>query len=143
MNPVEVELHAQEIRKLQISTVIVVGVFSPLDTSQLPQEEQVKLILEKHIPGVDVVCSRDIGRVGFLERENAAILNGSILKFARKTIQGFQDAILGLGLSCPIYLTQNDGTVMSVRAAAVAPIKTFSSGATVSIELVEIARLCV
>lgn len=80
-----------------------------------------------------MVCSRDIGRVGFLERENAAILNGSILKFARKTIRGFQDAINGLGLHCPLFLTQNDGTVMDVEAAAIAPIKTFSSGATVSL----------
>ena len=67
-----------------------------------------------------------------MERENAAILNGSILKFARKTIKGFQDAITGIGLNCPLYLTQNDGTVMDVAAASVAPIKTFSSGATVS-----------
>lgn len=88
--------------------------------------------MQQIIPDIDVVCSRDIGRVGFLERENAAILNGSILKFARKTISGFQDAINGLGLHCPLFLTQNDGTVMDIDAAAVAPIKTFSSGATVS-----------
>lgn len=127
----EVLLHAEEIRKRNITTVIVVGVFSPLDTADVPQEDQVKNLLQQHIPGIDVVCSRDIGRIGFLERENAAILNGSILKFARKTLRGFQDAIQSLGLTCPLYLTQNDGTVMDVAAAAAAPIKTFSSGATV------------
>lgn len=124
-------MHAAEIRKRNISTVVVVGVFSPLDTADLPQEEEVKHILEREIPGVDVVCSKDIGRVGFVERENAAILNGSILRFARRTIQGFQRAIRDLGLSCPLYLTQNDGTIMDASAATLAPIKTFSSGATV------------
>lgn len=99
----------------------------------MSQEEQVKLILQQQIPDLDVVCSRDIGRVGFVERENAAILNGCILKFARKTINGFQRAIADLGLSCPLYLTQNDGTIMEAAAAALAPIRTFSSGATVSL----------
>lgn len=129
----EVKLHADEIRKRNLTAVIVVGVFSPLDTTETPQEEQVKHILKEKLPDVDVVCSRDIGRVGFLERENASILNGSMLKFARKTIRGFQDAVHGLALSCPVYLTQNDGTVMDTTSAAMTPIKTFSSGATVSL----------
>ncbi|RFU74566.1 hydantoinase [Trichoderma arundinaceum] len=133
INTTEIFHHAEEIRRRGISTVIVVGVFSPLDTAADPQEEQVRQILQQNIPDIDVVCSRDLGRVGFLERENAAILNGSILKFARKTIRSFQDAIRGLGLRCPLFLTQNDGTVMDVVAAAVAPIKTFSSGATNSL----------
>ncbi|KAF7558031.1 hypothetical protein G7046_g5923 [Stylonectria norvegica] len=133
INPAEVLKHAHEIRERKISTVIVVGVFSPLDMAEMSQEEEVKRILQKEIPGVDVVCSRDIGRVGFVERENAAILNGSILKFARRTIQSFQNAIAELGLSCPLYLTQNDGTVMEAAAATLAPIKTFSSGATNSL----------
>lgn len=68
-----------------------------------------------------------------MERENAAILNGSILKFARKTIRNFQLAIAELGLRCPLYVTQNDGTILEAAAAARTPIKTFSSGATVSL----------
>lgn len=109
----------------------VVGVFSPVDVSDVSQEEQVKRILQREIPNVDVVCSRDIGRVGFVERENASILNASILKFARRTIRGFQKAILDLKLLCPLYLTQNDGTAMDAETARSTPIKTFSSGATV------------
>ncbi|KAI5468172.1 hypothetical protein BGZ63DRAFT_399694 [Mariannaea sp. PMI_226] len=129
----EVIAHADEIRKRNISTVIVVGVFSPLDTSDISQENYAKSILQQEIPGADIVCSRDIGRVGFIERENAAILNGSILKFARRTIQSFRQAISELGLGCPLYLTQNDGTIIDAEAAALAPIKTFSSGATNSL----------
>jgi hypothetical protein len=112
---------------------VVNGVFSPLDTSPVTQEEQVKKILQRHIPGVDVVCSRDIGRVGYLERENAAILNAAILAFGRVTIGRFQKSIEALGIDCPLYLTQNDGTVLDARAASLAPIRTFSSGATNSL----------
>jgi N-methylhydantoinase A/oxoprolinase/acetone carboxylase beta subunit len=57
-------------------------------------------------------------------------LNASILPFARKTIKSFQKPIRGLGLHCPIFITQNDGTVLSGEAAARLPIRTFSSGPT-------------
>jgi N-methylhydantoinase A/oxoprolinase/acetone carboxylase beta subunit len=110
-----------------------VGIFSNLDSAEVTQEQRVKSILEECIPGIDVVCSRDMGSGGFVERENASIINASILTLARETISGFQDAVSRLGLECPLYLTQNDGTVMSAQAASNAPIKTFSSGATVGI----------
>lgn len=35
-----------------------------------------------------------------------------------------------LGLNCPLYLTQNDGTLTSAAEAAGLPVRTFNSGAT-------------
>jgi N-methylhydantoinase A/oxoprolinase/acetone carboxylase beta subunit len=72
----------------------------------------------------------EVGQVGLLERENAAILNAAILPFARKTIGGFYKAMKSLNLSCPLYLTQNDGTLTDAHNASRLPIRTFSSGAT-------------
>lgn len=71
-----------------------------------------------------------MANLGFLERENAAILNASILVFARKTINAFRRAMGRLKLTCPIFLTQNDGTVLPAQIAARLPIRTFSSGST-------------
>ena len=71
-----------------------------------------------------------MGQVGLLERENAPILNASILTFAQRTIRGFQKAILALNLTCPLFLTQNDGTLTTAAAAAQLPIRTFASGPT-------------
>jgi DUF917 family protein len=69
--------------------------------------------------------------LGFLERENAAILNAAILRHARRTITAFHRAIAELGLqSCPLYLTQNDGTLLDANVAASLPIRTFASGVT-------------
>ena len=132
MDEREILEHAKSISEAGISTVVVNGVFAPLDAKTPTQEEQVKEILQQHISGLDVICSRDIGRLGYLERENAAILNAAILSFGRQTINRFQAAIEELGIDCPLYLTQNDGTVLDAVAAARAPIRTFSSGATVS-----------
>ncbi len=47
-----------------------------------------------------------------LERENAAILNESLKSFAVKTITAFHKALKDLELDCPLYLTQNDGTLI-------------------------------
>ena len=72
-----------------------------------------------------------VANLGFVERENAAILNASILRFARQTVAAFRRAMRGrLALSCPLFLTQNDGTLIPAHLAARLPIRTFASGAT-------------
>ncbi|KEF51868.1 uncharacterized protein A1O9_12206 [Exophiala aquamarina CBS 119918] len=129
----EVRSFADTLSEAEVKTVVVNGVFAPLDTSTVTQEEEVKTMLLKAIPGIDIVCSRDIGRIGYLERENASILNAAILAFGRVTISRFQKAVEALGVSCPLYLTQNDGTVLDAYSASRTPIRTFSSGATNSL----------
>ncbi|KAK6005849.1 hypothetical protein QM012_007491 [Aureobasidium pullulans] len=129
LNEQQVRDECTAIREKGLNDIAVVGVFSPLDIEG-KQEERVREIVLEEIPDADVVLSHEIGQIGFLERENATILNTSILKFARNTIRGFKAAIRLLGLKCPLYLTQNDGTIIDANAAEKCPIKTFSSGPT-------------
>ncbi|KAI1202117.1 hypothetical protein F5X97DRAFT_253617 [Nemania serpens] len=117
------------IREKGIRSVVVNGIFSPIDTVYR-QEERAADLVRAEIPGCDVVCSREVANLGFLERENAAILNASILAFARKTIRSFREPVRRLGLRCPVFVTQNDGTILSSDMAARLPIRTFSSGPT-------------
>lgn len=117
------------IKEKGIDAVVISGVFSPID-DHFHQEDQVRKIVLRELPGVDVVCSSEVARIGFLERENASILNASILKFARRTLRGFRAAMKRLNLKCALYLTQNDGTLIDAPAAARLPIRTFSSGPT-------------
>ena len=79
-----------------------------------------------------IPCPFPVGQVGLLERENASILNASILSFAQRTIRGFQKAMHALSLTCPLFLTQNDGTLTTAASAARLPIRTFASGPTSS-----------
>ncbi|KAI0601202.1 hypothetical protein F4775DRAFT_543161 [Biscogniauxia sp. FL1348] len=81
-------------------------------------------------PELDVVCSHGVGAPGLVERENATILNASILRTARRTIRGFRRAMARLKLDAPLYLSQNDGTLIDAEGAAEFPIKTFASGPT-------------
>jgi DUF917 family protein/N-methylhydantoinase A/oxoprolinase/acetone carboxylase beta subunit len=118
------------IKEKHIKSVVVNGIFSPIDTVERQEERAAAIIKRELGEQVDVVLSKTVANLGFLERENAAILNASILSFARKTIVSFQDPIKKLGLNCPVFITQNDGTILSGEAASRLPIRTFSSGPT-------------
>lgn len=120
---------ALEIVASGVHCVALVGVFAPLDHAGIHEETCKKIMLEA-APELIVVCSRDLGSTGILERENATILNAAILNTAKRTILGFKRAMARLGLSCPLYLSQNDGTLLEADAAADHPIKTFASGPT-------------
>lgn len=115
-----------------INSIVVCGVYSPIDVDKR-QEDQVRDIILRKIPNADVVCSHEVANIGFMERENASILNASILKFARQTITGFNTILQRLQLSCGLFLTQNDGTLVDVLQAIRLPIRTFLSGPTNSI----------
>ncbi|OAP63751.1 hypothetical protein AYL99_02978 [Fonsecaea erecta] len=132
LNPDQIKATAAAIVEVGIQYVAVVGVFSALDHNGI-HEERCRALLQQFEPSLSVVCSGQIGGTGLLTRENATILNAAILGFARRTIRGFRLAMHKLDLSCPLYLTQNDGTLTDAAVAAELPIKTFASGPTNSL----------
>ena len=118
---------ARRIRESGIRSVAVAAVFSPVDPVC---EERAREILAEECPEAAVTLSRDLGRIGLLERENAALLNAALVELARKTVAGFTQAITASGIAAPLFLTQNDGTVMAAEAATTLPVVTFASGPT-------------
>lgn len=118
---------AREIRQRGIRAVAVSSVFSPVNGTH---ERRAAEIVTEVIPDAHVTLSGSIGRIGLLERENAAILNASLGELARRTTAGFEAAMGRTGITAPFYVTQNDGTLMSAEFAAGHPVLTFASGAT-------------
>ncbi|XDG10198.1 hypothetical protein ABKA04_009813 [Annulohypoxylon sp. FPYF3050] len=129
LDPTQIKACVDELRSKGVAAVALVGVFSPLDHEGIHEEECKRQMLAIN-PALDIVCSHNIGPPGLLERENATILNASILATARKTVRGFNLAMKHLQLDCPLYLSQNDGTLVGANEAADFPIKTFASGPT-------------
>ncbi|KAF6823625.1 hydantoinase [Colletotrichum musicola] len=126
----QVVAECARIRESGAGAVVIAGVYSPIDEA-FRQEERVRDIVLREVPGVDVIVSREASAsIGFVERENAAILNGAILRYARRTVDRFRLAMKRLDLACPLFLTQNDGTILDAASAAKIPIRTFSSGPT-------------
>ena len=118
---------AREIRDAGIRSVAVSAVFSPLNPAC---EEAAVAILREHCPDVAITLSHHLGRIGLLERENAALLNASLVDLARDTVTAFTRALDEVGVRAPLYLTQNDGTVMPAGQAEAFPVFSFASGPT-------------
>jgi N-methylhydantoinase A/oxoprolinase/acetone carboxylase beta subunit len=118
---------ARRIRDSGWRSVAIAASFSPLDPSH---EELARAILAAECPGAHVTVSHELGRIGLLERENAALLNAALADLARVTIAGFRDAIAASHIDAPLFITQNDGTVMSAEMAMALPVMSFASGAT-------------
>lgn len=118
---------AAAMRAAGIGSVAISSIFSPLDRSH---EAEAAMIVRAAIPDVQITLSSDLGRIGLLERENAGLLNAALADLARDTIAAFADAVAASGLSAPLYITQNDGTVVGAAEAARLPVYSFASGAT-------------
>jgi N-methylhydantoinase A/oxoprolinase/acetone carboxylase beta subunit len=110
-----------------LTSVGVASVFSPL-TAECEQEAA--RILAEEMPGASITQSHELGRIGLLERENVTLLNACLQDLARTTVAAFSDALRGSGLSAPLYLTQNDGTIMRAETAIRFPVWCFASGPT-------------
>src|SRR5215211_1348965 len=126
-DPDEIKSAAADITAKGITAIAVSSVFSPVNPAM---EEEATSILEAEVPGATVTRSSEIGRIGLLERENAAILNSCLHALAKQTVEAFRRSIAELGITAPLYLTQNDGTLMSADFAEQYPVLTFASGPT-------------
>ncbi len=127
LDAAELRAAVQDMRRRDVRAVAVSGVFSPVNTAH---EEAAAEIIGQEAPDLSVSLSHRNGRMGLLERENAAVLNACLSDTARMTVQAIERALQSLGLQAPLYLSQNDGTLMDAQFAARFPVLTISSGPT-------------
>lgn len=113
-----------------ITQVAISCIFSQLDAEH---ELRAAEIVSRVAPHLEVSLSSELGRVGLLERENAAIMNASLRPLAAKVATAFADALVRLNLTCPWYVSQNDGTLMSAERLRQHPVLTFAAGPTNSL----------
>jgi len=111
-----------------VEAIAVVGVFSPMNRDQ---EIQVLQLIKKMAgPMFPVTLSSDIGGIGFLERENATLLNSALKKVVGRGFEALEMAVKGMGVQAPLYMIHNDGSVMDMQRAIDFPIFTISAGQT-------------
>lgn len=129
---------SQQIVAAGIPCIVVSGVFSPL---RADQEQQAAAILQAEAAAalraqagaaeveaaggssaaapqqLFVSQSHELGQLGLLERENAAVLNAALLPLAQCVVPACVAALREAGLSCPLYFSGNDGTLLSAEEA--------------------------
>ncbi|NKL54007.1 hydantoinase/oxoprolinase N-terminal domain-containing protein [Rhizobium leguminosarum] len=118
---------AGEIRSRGLTAASITSVFSPVTPDM---ELRVAEILGNEIPGLSISLSHEVGRVGFLERENASVMNASLADLSRKVVSSFRNALKELAIHAPFYISQNDGTLMVPDYVERYPVLTFASGPT-------------
>jgi N-methylhydantoinase A/oxoprolinase/acetone carboxylase beta subunit len=105
-----------------VGAIAVTGTFSPIDDAQ----ERAAEALLAGVTDLPVTRGHEIGGLGLLERENAAILNAALGEVITGVIEGLLAAADQLGAAA--FLTQNDGTVMRPELARRLPVLTIGSG---------------
>lgn len=127
MDPDEIKRVAADVAERGISSVAISSVFAPVNSEM---ELRAAEILCAEVPELKVSCSHEFGRIGLLERENATVLNASLIDLAGRIVDALTAALRGAGITAPLLLSQNDGTVMDVEYARRFPVATFASGPT-------------
>jgi N-methylhydantoinase A/oxoprolinase/acetone carboxylase beta subunit len=115
------------LRDRAAGAVAIVGMFSPLD----PAQERDAAALVAEVTGLPVSIGGDIAGLGLLERENATVLNASLGDLVQALTGGLKAATARLDARA--YITQNDGTLMTLEHARRAPVLTIGSGASNSL----------
>lgn len=130
LNESKIHSIAEEIQG-EVDSIAITSIFSPVNKEhELRTQEILRDVLGDDI---SISLSSEVGSIGLLERENATILNASIINVAKTTAQGFEKALGNKGVEAKIFFCQNDGTLMSKDYTLKYPILTVACGPTNSL----------
>ena len=122
----------EDLKAKHVKSVAISCVFSTVRNDH--ELEAAKLCKAVMGEDVHVSISSEIGSMGLIERENATILNAALYKVAQSFTEGFAQSLADEGVTnAQIYLSQNDGTLMTMEFARRYPILTIACGPTNSI----------
>ena len=132
--PLDVEAARAFLERMKgkVQSIAIASVFSTIRSDH----ELTIAHLCREVMGEDVhiSISSEIGSMGLIERENATILNAALHRVAQQLTEGFAKSLAEEGISnAEVYLSQNDGTLMTMEHARRYPILTIACGPTNSI----------
>ena len=116
--PLDVEAARAFLERMKgkVQSIAIVSVFSTIRNDH----ELTIAHLCREVMGEDVhiSISSEIGSMGLIERENATILNAALHRVAQQLTEGFAKSLAEEGISnAEVYLSQNDGTLMTMEHA--------------------------
>ena len=107
-----------------------IAISSVFATVRGDMEQEVYDIIKKHSPNTNVSLSKDIGGMGLLERENAALINATLKPLAKEVVESFEELRSKLNFKCFMFFTKNDGTLIQSSEVIELPVLTFACGPT-------------
>ena len=127
LNPDEIRAAVHDAAEHGVRSFAVSSVFSPVNSEF---EVETAAIIESVVPDAAISLSHEIGRVGLLERENATIINAALRALSVEVCASLEESLQAFDITAPLFLSQNDGTLMDVDYARRYPVATFASGPT-------------
>lgn len=121
---------AEDAKQRGLRTVAVCANFAPIRPDL---EHRARDIIRKVMPDAAITVSADVGGLGLIDRENAAVINASLARLAQQVVSSLERALKDLQITAPMFISQNDGTLITTEVAAALPILTCSAGPTNSI----------
>lgn len=103
--------------------IVICGVFS---TFYPDQELLTTKIIREHFK-VDTLECYKLDVIGFMERENAGILNAVFRKAFSEKLHDIQKVFRELKMSCTLFFTQTNGAIASLEDACLYPMQTIDS----------------
>ncbi|WP_347755400.1 hydantoinase/oxoprolinase family protein [Agrococcus sp. ProA11] len=128
LDPDELRRHAADMAAHGIRSLAISSVFSPVNHDL--EVQAAEIVRSELGDGVAISLSHEIGRIGLLERENATVINAALRELAVEIVDGLSAAVRAQGITAPIFLSQNDGTLMDEDFVRHYPVATFASGPT-------------
>jgi len=117
--------------KGKVDSVAITGVFSPIINDH--EERAAKIVRDILGDDVHITLSHRIATISLLERENSTILNASVISVMQRAVKSLRSAVRERGIDAPLFIVQNDGSVMSADYAVDYPIFTVASGPAASV----------
>ena len=133
IGPLEVERIREIARETKDKTksVAITGIFSPINPDQ---ELLVGEIFKEINSSVGISLSHQLGDVGLLGRENAAIVNALFFSQFENVRRSIKDSVQLLGIKTNIYLTQGNGVKKRIDNISSNPLLILKSGPINSIK---------
>ena len=132
--PLDVEAARAFLERMKgkVQSIAIASVFSTIRNDH--ELEIARLCREVMGEDVHTSIASEIGSRGLIERENATMLNAALYQVAERFTEGFARSLADEGITnAEIYLSQNDGTLMTMEHARRYPILTIACGPTNSI----------
>ncbi|MGW4033452.1 hydantoinase/oxoprolinase N-terminal domain-containing protein [Streptomyces sp. NPDC004838] len=111
-----------------VDAIAITGTTSPANPDH--EIRAAAIVTEALGEKVPVTLGHEVGGLGLLERENSAVLNAALTFVGADIVHGLERALEQHRLRAEVYLTQNDGTLLSAAEAIRRPILTIGSGPT-------------
>jgi len=129
LNPDEIIAAVKKLIAAGAESLALIGVFSSI----YAEDELLAADIIQNQFSIPMSLSHELGGIGFIERENATILNATLKKVLTEGLSSLKREIQKLGYQGECLISQNNGTVFSLEEAMRFPVKTISSGPTNSL----------